>query len=101
MKIPIPFFGWFEIEEERAVMWNYRLVQMTDEDDEPCMEVREVYYDRQGKPAGHCRATVSGETIDEIQQMLNWIREDALENPVLRKEDFTGSFPEMDKNEEH
>jgi hypothetical protein len=33
--------------------------------------------------------------------MLNWIREDALENPVLRKEDFTGSFPEMDKNEEH
>lgn len=86
-------------------MWNYRLVQMTDyvsfDGEEPYIEVREVYYDRQGKPAGHCAATVSGETIDEIKQMMNWIYEDALENPVLRKEDFTGSFPEMDKNEDH
>lgn len=80
-------------------MWNYRLVHMMDEDDEPYMEVREVYYDRKGKPAGHCRATVGGDTVEEITQMLGWIREDALSNPVLRKEDFTGSFPELDEKE--
>jgi hypothetical protein len=61
--------------------WNLRLVDLT-EDENPYVEIREVYYDQLGKPIGHCSATMGGENKEEIKTYLKWALE-ALEKPVL------------------
>jgi hypothetical protein len=66
-------------------MWNLRLVEMSDPeypDEEPYMEIREVFYDQLGKPLGHTTATMGGEDIKEIKQYLTWALE-ALDKPIL------------------
>ena len=50
-------------------MWNYRAVKFK-EDEEEYLEIREVYYDTLGNPMGHCSATVSGETLGELETVL-------------------------------
>ena len=69
-------------------MWNLRVVHMVDENypDQPYFEVREVFYDAMGKPMGHTTATVGSETIDDIKQYLEWIKE-AISKPVLKFKD--------------
>ena len=64
--------------------WNLRLVEMVEEEcqDDPCVEIREVYYDQLGKPLGHTRATVSGESVEEVRRYLTWALE-ALDKPIL------------------
>ena len=68
--------------------WNLRLVDMNNVEalDEPYIEIREVYYDQIGKPLGHCRATMGGETKEEIKNYLEWALE-ALDKPVLKFKD--------------
>lgn len=75
--------------------WNLRLVMMTGSHDEPYMELREVFYDDQGVPVGHTRATVGGETLDEIHQYLDRAHEAVL-RPVLRLDDFVGKLSPLD-----
>jgi len=42
-------------------MWNYRVVEMNDEEmGENWLEISEIYYDQLGKPMGHCKATAGG-----------------------------------------
>ena len=41
--------------------WNLRLVDRSDESDEPYIEICEVYYDQLGKPLGYSNATMGGE----------------------------------------
>lgn len=69
-------------------MWNYRIVNM-DSEDEVSLEIREVYYDRQGEPYGHCGAEVFGNELGELDQVLTNMRQ-AFDLPILTKEDFTG-----------
>ena len=63
-------------------MWNYRIVDMQ-EDEEQWLEVSEVYYDTLGKPMGYCKATVGGETTNEIKEVLSMIAS-AIDKPVLK-----------------
>jgi hypothetical protein len=66
-------------------MWNLRLVEMEDPeypDEEPYMEIREVFYDQLGKPFGHTTATMGGESIEDIRQYLQWALA-CLEKPVI------------------
>ena len=61
--------------------WNLRVVDQS-EDGEDYLEVCEVYYDEIGIPMGYCKAAMSGETIEDIQQYLMWALA-ALDQPVL------------------
>jgi hypothetical protein len=63
-------------------MWNYRVVKEK-ENGEEWLEVREVYYDQLGKPMGHCTATVSGETLGEIEIVLDMMAQ-AFNKPVIK-----------------
>jgi hypothetical protein len=63
-------------------MWNYRVVKEK-ENGEEWLEVREVYYDQLGKPMGHCTATVGGETLGEIEIVLDMMAQ-ALNKPVIK-----------------
>ena len=52
-------------------MWNYRVIKTKDDEtQEEYLEIREVYYDQLGKPMGHCSATVGGETLGELETVL-------------------------------
>lgn len=75
--------------------WNLRLVMMTGSHDEPYMELREVFYDDEGVPVGHSRASVGGETLDEVQQYLDRAH-GGIMKPVLRQEDFVGKLSPLD-----
>jgi hypothetical protein len=51
-------------------------------EDEPWVELREVFYDHIGKPIGHTTALVSGENVEEVKIYL--IRAvEALDKPIL------------------
>ena len=71
-------------EKEDDMTWNLRLVSMGDQDfeEDPYVEIREVFYDTLGKPLGHTTATMSGEDAAEVKQYLMWALE-ALDKPVL------------------
>ena len=75
--------------------WNLRLVLLTTATEEPYMELREVFYDNEGVPVGHTRATVGGETLDEVQQYLDRAHSGIM-RPILRNSDFVGKFKELD-----
>jgi protein tyrosine phosphatase (PTP) superfamily phosphohydrolase (DUF442 family) len=62
--------------------WNLRLVDLA-EDENPYVEIREVYYNEIGKPIGHCTVTMGGEDKEEVKTYLKWALE-ALEKPVLK-----------------
>jgi hypothetical protein len=69
-------------------MWNYRIVKTYDEEiGEDWLEISEVYYDQLGKPMGHCKATVGGDTSEEIKTVLEMMSS-ALEKPVMKAIDF-------------
>lgn len=75
--------------------WNLRLVMMVGAHEEPYMELREVFYDDQGVPVGHSRATVGGENLDEVQQYLERAQ-GGIMKPILRQEDFVGKLLPLD-----
>jgi hypothetical protein len=64
-------------------MWNYRVIKhKDDETQEEYLEINEVYYDTLGKPMGYCDATIGGETLGEIETVLEMMRK-SLEKPIL------------------
>ena len=73
-------------------MWNYRVVEIQEED---CvsLEICEVYYDQKGLPMGYCRATMNEATIQELKNTLKFL-EIALEKAVLKQKDFVGGLDE-------
>jgi hypothetical protein len=62
--------------------WNYRIVDMS-EPEGPHFELREVYYDTDGKPTGHCAAEVSSESLDGVADVYKMMQ-DALAHPVIK-----------------
>lgn len=75
--------------------WNYRLVDMTTPDtaNDPWIEMREVFYNSAGEPCGHTRATMGGETMEELEATMDRF-DRAFELPVLVEDDFIGRFDE-------
>ena len=70
--------------------WNIRVVDVSlDDDDDQILEFREVYYDHNEEPYGHCALTLCNETLDELGDMIAELQ-DALEQPVLVDSDFRG-----------
>jgi hypothetical protein len=71
-------------------MWGYRIVNVDSEfDDETSLEIREVYYDQEGNPYGHCGAEVFGNDIGELDTVITKMRS-AFDKPILTKDDFIG-----------
>ena len=63
---------------------NYRVINLADG---YC--IQEVYYDKDGKPAGYCNAHLEGETLEELREVFSLMGL-ALCKPVLKPEDFIG-----------
>jgi len=72
--------------------WNIRVVKYS-EDDEVILEVAEVYYNEAGKPCGFHIARASGNSIDELHDYTDRMKE-ALAYPIL---EFNKDFGEWDK----
>ena len=63
--------------------WNLRLVRMFDEfEQEKYIEIREVYYDEEGEPYGHCEAAMCGENVEDLKTYVEWSLE-AFKKPIL------------------
>jgi hypothetical protein len=72
--------------------WNIRVVKYS-EDEEVILEVAEVYYNELGKPCGFHIARASGESIDELHDYTDRMKE-ALALPIL---EFDKDFGNWDK----
>ena len=72
-------------------MWNYRIVQIV-EDEMEFVEIAEVFYDSENVPYSYGEATVWGDKIEELAEQLNLMKL-ALQKPVLHfPKDFTGDI---------
>ena len=83
-----------EADNQPKSFWNFRLVDLRTvegKDADDWIELCEVFYDRNGKPAGFTSANPFGDTPKQVQEMLYKMLE-ATEKPVLTGEDFTGDF---------
>jgi hypothetical protein len=60
--------------------WNYRRIKFEGVDD--YIIVGEVYYDDDGHPCGWCKASIGGETEEELECNLKMIIED-MKQPIL------------------
>jgi hypothetical protein len=84
--------------------WNNRVVKETitythegEEITEHYYEMSEVYYNDKDEPCGYCKATVGGETFDDVREVYNRIAE-AFKHDVLdAKTDFNNKFNEDDE----
>jgi hypothetical protein len=72
------------------VHWNYRLIDLSHENNnEPWVEIHEVFYEDDGSLAGYASASLGCEDVTEMRTMLEWMSL-ALGKPVLKVSDFTG-----------
>lgn len=72
--------------------WNFRVMELIDSDGEPYHEIREIYYDENGKLNGyvdHAAEISSVGGLAGLAWVLDRMRE-ALEKPVVRERDFQG-----------
>lgn len=72
---------------KKLKMWNYRIVRTAEDEENPFFEISEVYYDPIGKPLGYCKATVGGDTAEDIKDTLTMMAL-ALTKPILKSKDF-------------
>ena len=63
-------------------MWNHRIVDVSDGNEEPIYEIREVFYNSKGLPYGHSDAAIVGEDIEEMKEVLYKFAE-AFNQPIL------------------
>jgi hypothetical protein len=61
--------------------WNIRVVKYF-EDKETILEVAEVYYNEMGEPIGYCKASAVGNSIDELHDYTDRMKE-ALAYPII------------------
>jgi hypothetical protein len=79
--------------------WNFRLVDLTAQNDgEKWITIQEVYYE-DDKPVGYASATVGGESAEEVKQdLLRMLT--ACDLPTLVV-DAKGQLMTVDKGENH
>lgn len=68
-------------------MWNYRVVRFKDDIEGEYLEIKEVFYNRDGSLAGYSDATVGAESIESIMNVLDMMREDA-HKAIIDEEEF-------------
>lgn len=62
--------------------WNLRVLEVPD--GASCYyEIREVYYNEHGKPWGHSRASMQGESKEALRNYLMWALE-AMDKPAFQ-----------------
>lgn len=77
--------------------WNLRMVDMShDNQGDPLIEICEVFYDDDDRPMGYAKASLMGETEEELAQYIKWCIE-AMKDPVLKQSDFDGK--ELEKSD--
>jgi hypothetical protein len=67
--------------------WNYRVIDTTEKEGEPCFIVAEVFYNDDGIPWGYSDTGIDGENIEEIKQTLKAMKK-ALKDEVLQASFF-------------
>lgn len=74
--------------------WNHRVFELQHKD-EVYFELREVYYDEQGKIIGYTQEACSplGEDLLELRRDLGLML-GALDKPVLKESDIPINFPD-------
>jgi hypothetical protein len=70
--------------------WNHRIVDLSTKH-EPCLALREVYYDEKGEPAMHGEPFLCGDHVEELKGLLDKMQ-GAINAPVLSLDDFTGDL---------
>lgn len=80
--------------------WNHRVVKIV-EPAETVLMIAEVYYNSDtNRPFGYADASVIGDTLDEIHQVVAWF-ERATKQPILSyPEDFDLSEQDDDEDDE-
>lgn len=68
-------------------MWNYRIVEFDDADEQKYFEIKEVFYNRDGSFMGYSDATVGGSSLSELMVVLEKMKSDA-HKPVIKEEEF-------------
>jgi len=61
----------------------------TENDGDPLVGLREVFYDRNGIPVGHGGPSVVSETMEGLREVVDRMKK-AIDQPVLKPEDFKG-----------
>lgn len=80
-------------------MWNYRVVRFTEiVGDEEFYEIKEVFYNTDGKPVGYSDATCGSDTYDGLFKVAGMMQS-AHAKPVLNESDFYNNI-ERDKDAE-
>jgi len=67
--------------------WNYRVVKFTE--DEDYYEIKEVFYDADGKPVGYSDAVCGSDTYEGLFKCMSMMQS-AHAKPVLEEEVFYG-----------
>jgi hypothetical protein len=82
------------------VSWNYRVVRFSGEnlvsDTEEYFEIKEVFYDNNGKPVGYSDANCGADTYDGLFKVMGMMQS-AHAKPVLNEEDF---YHEVNKDKD-
>lgn len=67
--------------------WNYRVCRGVCRTGEDFFEIKEVYYDNYDAPDSSCKATLCGESVEEVESTFAMMLA-ALDKPVLSEKDF-------------
>ena len=76
-------------------VWSYRVLKQKYEgkERESWIEVEyvivEAYFDERGEPVGYCEPHVVGDSVEELRNVLEMMRE-ALDKPTMETSDFEG-----------
>lgn len=70
--------------------WNIRVVKYTEEG-KPVLALAEVFYNTHGKPCGFTSASAEEESIDDLHQYVDWMKE-ALALPILEFDKDFGNW---------
>ena len=70
--------------------WNIRVVKYTEEG-KPVLALAEVFYNTHGKPCGFTSASAEEESIDDLHQYVDWMKE-ALAYPVIEFDKDFGNW---------
>ena len=73
-------------------MWNYRVVDVSDGVEEPIYEIREVFYNSKGLPYGHGEASIVGENLEEMKDVLYKFAEAFNKDTLNSATDFHNDF---------
>ena len=77
----------YAIKGKEHMSWNYRVMELEDDDGEKYYKIKEVYYNRDGSLMGYCDAVVGGNSVSELIKVLDMMKEDAHKS-ILRPEYF-------------